>query len=214
MPMHPDQDVDPPPAARSRGLVAFLVIAGMILLFVAMIGRRQLPVGMHHPGVGDHLETLRVEPLLNAEQPVTGSDINGQVTLINCWGPWCGPCLMEMPELLKLERKYRGRPDVRFLLVSFPNSHYADEEELRTDSSDALERFKSDPPIYHDPQRQLIPELIRAAQLSEFVFPTTMVLDRRGTIRAIWTGFDRSFVTDMDQTILRLLAEKETPKAS
>jgi thiol-disulfide isomerase/thioredoxin len=133
------------------------------------------------------------------------------VTLINFWGPWCGPCLMEMPELLKLEKKYRERADVRMLLVAYPNSREVDEEELRDDSRDALNRFKSDASIFHDPHRRLIPETIRAGRLSEFGFPTTVVLDRMGTIRAIWTGFDPSFVGDMGQTIERLLAEKPNP---
>lgn len=206
--MHPDKDVDPQAAAKSRGLLLFLGIAAAILLLIAVTRRPAPPVGMHHPGVGDRFEGLRVQPLLNTEQPVALADLDGKVTLINFWGPWCGPCLMEMPELLKLEQKYRQRDDVRVVLVAFPNSRNEDDEELRADSRSALDRLKSNAPIYYDPQRQLIPEAIRAGRMSEFGFPTTVVLDRKGTIRGIWTGFDPSFVGDMGQAIESLLTEK------
>jgi cytochrome c biogenesis protein CcmG, thiol:disulfide interchange protein DsbE len=212
--MHPEKDVDPPAAAKSRGLLLFLGITGVMLLLIALTRRPAPPVGMHHPGVGDRFESLSIEPLLNAERPVTLADLDGKVTLINFWGPWCGPCVMEMPELLKLERKYRERNDVRILLVAYANAREVDEEELRTDCREAIDGLKSTAAIYHDPSRRLIPETIRAGRLGEFGFPTTVVLDRMGTIRGIWTGFDKTFVGEMGQTIDLLLAEKGTRKAS
>ena len=30
--------------------------------------------------------------------------------LINVWATWCGPCVVEFPELVKMHRMYRGRP--------------------------------------------------------------------------------------------------------
>jgi cytochrome c biogenesis protein CcmG/thiol:disulfide interchange protein DsbE len=212
--MHPDQDVDPPPAAKTRWFLVFLGIAGAILLFVALMRQPGPPVGLRHPGVGGRFEDLSVQPLVNADQAVTLNDLDGKVTLINFWGPWCGPCLMEMPELLALEKKYRSQADVRFVLVAFPNSRDGDPEELKEDSIDVLKRLKSDAAIFHDPQRQLIPELIRAGRLNEFGFPTTVVLDRTGTIRGIWTGYDPSYVRDMGQALERIRAEKGPKKAS
>jgi thiol-disulfide isomerase/thioredoxin len=32
-----------------------------------------------------------------------------QLTLINLWATWCGPCIIEFPELVKLQRMYGGR---------------------------------------------------------------------------------------------------------
>ena len=34
------------------------------------------------------------------------SDHKGKVILVNFWATWCGPCVMEMPELVKLQEKY------------------------------------------------------------------------------------------------------------
>jgi peroxiredoxin len=33
----------------------------------------------------------------------------GKVTLLNFWGTWCPPCQVEIPDLVRLDRGYRGR---------------------------------------------------------------------------------------------------------
>lgn len=37
--------------------------------------------------------------------------------LINLWATWCGPCLIEMPELVNTDRMYRGR-NFEFITIS------------------------------------------------------------------------------------------------
>ena len=37
--------------------------------------------------------------------------------LINLWATWCGPCIIEMPELVNTDRMYRGR-DFEFITIS------------------------------------------------------------------------------------------------
>jgi thiol-disulfide isomerase/thioredoxin len=39
------------------------------------------------------------------------------VYIINFWATWCVPCVQELPEFNKLQKKYEGRP-VKVLLVS------------------------------------------------------------------------------------------------
>jgi thiol-disulfide isomerase/thioredoxin len=37
------------------------------------------------------------------------SDYAGKVVLINLWATWCGPCRMEMPELVRLSEEYKSQ---------------------------------------------------------------------------------------------------------
>lgn len=33
----------------------------------------------------------------------------GKIILVNLWATWCGPCRMEMPELIKIEEEYKEK---------------------------------------------------------------------------------------------------------
>ena len=45
------------------------------------------------------------------------SDYKGKIVYIDVWGTWCGPCIQEIPEALKLQKAYKGKP-VEFLYVA------------------------------------------------------------------------------------------------
>ena len=65
-----------------------------------------------------------------SELPVTLNDIDvqgikeiirntasGKLRLINIWATWCGPCITEFPDLVVIDRMYRGRP-FEFISIS------------------------------------------------------------------------------------------------
>ena len=47
------------------------------------------------------------------------SDYRGSVVLVNFWATWCVPCGAEIPDLIKLQRKYRNR-GLRIIGVTYP----------------------------------------------------------------------------------------------
>jgi thiol-disulfide isomerase/thioredoxin len=55
------------------------------------------------------------QPILDAENPGTKGapiklgDYSGKVMLVNLWATWCGPCRMETPELVKLNKEFKDR---------------------------------------------------------------------------------------------------------
>ena len=55
------------------------------------------------------------QPVLQAENratsgaPIKLSDYSGKVLLVNLWATWCGPCRMETPELVKLNKEFKAR---------------------------------------------------------------------------------------------------------
>jgi thiol-disulfide isomerase/thioredoxin len=198
--MHPDQDVDTPPGS-SRGLILVLALVAGVLLFISLVRQRGVPSGKDHPAVGRTLADIHVKPLLNADRAIRPEDLRGKVTLINFWGPWCGPCLRELPELAALEQKYRGRTDVRVLLVAFPRSAGEATDELREETREVLKNVEGDPAVYYDPDHQLPRKISKAAALDGFGFPTTLLLDQSGAIRAVWTGYRPQYVQEMGPAI-------------
>jgi thiol-disulfide isomerase/thioredoxin len=45
----------------------------------------------------------------NAVRTLMKND-SGKLRLVNVWATWCGPCVIEIPELVAINRMYRGRP--------------------------------------------------------------------------------------------------------
>jgi len=61
--------------------------------------------------------------------PVTGNELllkiqkeKNKITILNIWATWCGPCVEEMPDLLKIQKVY-GKQGLNLMLVSadFPS---------------------------------------------------------------------------------------------
>src|SRR5277367_70840 len=44
-------------------------------------------------------------------------DANGKVVLLNFWATWCGPCRMEIPDLIELQKQYKDSLQIVSLLV-------------------------------------------------------------------------------------------------
>jgi thiol-disulfide isomerase/thioredoxin len=57
-----------------------------------------------------HLETLDGKPL-------TLASASGKVVLLNFWATWCGPCRMEIPGLIELQKQYKDSLQIISLLV-------------------------------------------------------------------------------------------------
>ncbi len=42
-------------------------------------------------------------------EPIKLSSYAGKVMIVNLWATWCGPCRLEIPELVKLYKEYRSQ---------------------------------------------------------------------------------------------------------
>ena len=61
---------------------------------------------------------------------ITLSDFKGKVVLLDFWATWCGPCLQTIPEIVRLDEKYRDRGLV-VLGVSMDTMARANDEQLK-----------------------------------------------------------------------------------
>ncbi len=104
------------------------------------------------------------------------ADFRGKVVVVNVWAMWCAPCRTEMPTLARLAEVYAGT-DLVVLPINVDNS--ADAIADATSFIDVHEPL----PLYSDPKFQLPFELPGKGKM-----PQTVLLDRKGRIRAHFSG--------------------------
>src|SRR5262245_7286203 len=51
------------------------------------------------------------------------ADFKNKVVVVNLWATWCGPCRMEMPDLVKLNNEYKSRGLVVIGVATTYNEH-------------------------------------------------------------------------------------------
>lgn len=193
------------------------VLGGLVVLFAALafISFLLLPFLMDsmprgpslHPAVGKPLPVLELAPLVRADSPVSLADLHGKVALVNFWGTWCPPCLAEMPHLVKLHQQWQARDDFRFLAVSCspdPPGSPEDLEGLRSASEAYLDRSGLDFPVYADPDGKTRLGFDSIGPLRGY--PTTVVIDRRGLILAVWEGFNPRAPEEIEKRLAEALA--------
>ncbi len=159
--------------------------------------------------MGQPLPLLELQPLTGATQGISRNDLHGKVTLINYWGPWCGFCIQEFPDLMQLWDAFRGNPDFQFLSVSSGGNFKEDVADLREQTQRFLISREATFPTYVDAEGASRQMLMSLVEMDGFGYPTTVLLDRNGIIRAVWIGYIPGSEHEMEQVISNLLAEKE-----
>jgi thiol-disulfide isomerase/thioredoxin len=181
-----------PPERGRWPLWPWLVLMGALAVVIVMRFGRMIPAeeprGEHDPAVGRKLARFRLEPLTGDARPVTEADLEGKVTLVNFWGPWCPACVIEFPHLVELEEHFRSRAGFQFFSVS-TNPDPRDEEGLREGTEQFLKQRQASFATYRDPQAGTIIELVNSAKIENFGFPATVVLGPGGVIRGLWIGY-------------------------
>lgn len=122
-------------------------------------------------------------------KPVQASDFAGKVVLLNFWATWCGPCRMEIPSLIDLQRTHADRGLV-VLGVSMDDG-----------GPSAVSRFVKQAGINY-PVLMANEAMIKAFGGIEMI-PTSFVIDRSGGIAAKHLGFaDRAVLEASIQPLL------------
>ncbi len=115
----------------------------------------------------------------------------GQVTILNFWATWCGPCRLELPELQQVYNEMAG-DGVAVLAVNMDSPR----EQVKPFFSRAN---LSLPVFFLDEETE--------ASLGVRSLPTTVLLDGDGKVVNIWNGYSREGILELRQQTESLLAQ-------
>lgn len=118
---------------------------------------------------------------------ITAQSLRGKVVLVNFWATWCPPCRAEIPDLIKLQEKYRDR------LVILGIS----EDEAPVDEVKAFVAAQK----MNYAVAMTTPELAKVFK-GVSALPTTFVIDPEGLIQQKHIGLLHPDVTELETQVL------------
>lgn len=152
------------------------------VLAFATSASAEVKVGQPFPHLADYS--------LEGSLPAT----EGQVVLVDFWATWCAPCKASFPAYSELQRELAGRGFV-LLAVSV--------DKTRGPYDDFIKRFGPAFPTVRDGAQKLV------AEVKVPTMPTSYLVDRKGVLRVVHTGFHGGdTVRSLREEIIRLLEEK------
>ncbi len=111
--------------------------------------------------------------------PMTLSQLKGKIVIVDFWGTWCSPCRAEIPSFVKLKEKFGGQG------LEIVGLTYRPEGEVSESIEDIVQVMQELGVNY---PCAIGTEIIKQ-QLPQFPgFPTTLFIDRTGTVRLVIAG--------------------------
>jgi peroxiredoxin len=124
---------------------------------------------------------------------VSLENYRGNVVLLDFWATWCAPCRLSIPELVEIQKKYRGR-GVVVLGISM------DDPQMFSDTYILAfkEEFKMNYPILRADQKVAM-DYFGTANMA---IPTLFVINREGKLTDKIVGYAPGAVEDSFKRVL------------
>ena len=126
--------------------------------------------GSRPPRIGTNAPDFTVQ---DAQNKVTLSQLHGQIVVLNFWATWCAPCVEEVPSLVEMQRRMKGK-GVTVLAVSVDVDDSAYRQFVKDYGMSLL--------TVRDPDQK------SASLYGTFKFPETYIIDRNGVMRRKFIG--------------------------
>jgi thiol-disulfide isomerase/thioredoxin len=119
------------------------------------------------------------------------ASLRGKVVIVDFWATWCGPCRLAMPRLSAMQARY-GAQGLRVVgLTADPAERVAD----------FTARAGLKYPVEVDTHGST------SVAYGVSVLPTLYVIDKRGVVRDVATGFDPGRDAQIEALVKQLLSE-------
>jgi thiol-disulfide isomerase/thioredoxin len=165
----------------------------ILTLLVAAFGCLTISPSQAKPNVEAWAKGASVASLNTFGLTGTLPDTKGKVVFLDFWASWCGPCKKSFPILEKWQSTY-AKQGLVVLGVSV--------DEKQADMEAFLKKQGVAFANVHDTAQKLV----AAANVSSM--PTSFLIDRKGVIRQVHTGFNAKDEAVLCQEIVALLAAK------
>jgi cytochrome c biogenesis protein CcmG, thiol:disulfide interchange protein DsbE len=119
--------------------------------------------------------------------------LKGKVVYLDFWASWCAPCKASFPVLEAWQKEFAAQ-GFSVLAVS------VDEK------ADDMAKFLKKNPVTFPVVRDAGQKLVAAANVS--TMPTSLLIDRKGVIRKVHSGFRGGDAAALHAEIAKLLAER------
>jgi thiol-disulfide isomerase/thioredoxin len=124
---------------------------------------------------------------------ITLEDLRGRTVVLDFWGTWCKPCLMATPALLKLHKKFVD-DGVVFIGVAV--------RDQEPEWAAYIEKTRMEWPQFLDTNRKIV------TPFSVNAFPTYIIIDGEGIVRARKSGYGTDTDSWLEGEIKRTLKKK------
>lgn len=119
------------------------------------------------------------------------SSFNGKVSVLEFWYAGCKPCETLIPSLDKLKEKYQNNSNIQWISL-FKDSIYVNPDGELLFQSSSFSSEGSPPRKYDFHWKQFPNAWSKNRVFNIMAYPTTMILDTSGVVRAIHVGASES----------------------
>lgn len=168
---------------------------------ISRLKRREI----HYKILGEPAPELEAVDKWFPGQMKTLASMRGKVVLLDFWATWCVPCIEAFPSLIEWQQTYKNEG----LEILGVTRYYGQAEGFRVDQEselDYLERFRRAERLPYD----FVVGKNGANQKNYGAssIPTVVLIDRKGIVRYVDTGSSKTREKELQDLIVRLLAEK------
>ena len=143
------------------------VLSGLLTFFLTLTacysGSRPANIGSAAPGF----------TVQDADRKISLDQFRGKIVVLNFWATWCPPCIEEMPSLVQMQQKMKGK-GVEVVAISVDADQGAYQAFLKEHNVDLL--------TVRDPDQK------SNNLYGTFKFPETYIIDRQGVLRRKFIG--------------------------
>lgn len=137
------------------------------------------------------------------QKPAPLASLRGRVVLLDFWATWCDPCRATMPQLAKLQDKFKDRGLVVVGLTEFYGA-----TDGKTPAAELAEIAAFKKSLHLTYSVGVAATDATALRYGVRALPTTFVIDRRGVVRYVAVGGGDGATDALEAVVKILLNEK------